>query len=146
MDNSVHSQTVNMKELALAHPERHTLEFMGHPQSATLIVTDNTVAQAIAHRECKQKRSKAIDMRYHWIREQVQLGVFRVEWQKGTDNLADFFTKIHPASHHNVMRRRYVWTDKLTPNWRTNPAQQARRAQYAVKQASGRGCVGGTAA
>jgi hypothetical protein len=59
---------------------RHTLEFMGHTQGTMLMATDNTVAQAIAHRECKQKRSKAIDMRYHWMREQAQLGFFRVEW------------------------------------------------------------------
>jgi len=52
----------------------------------------------------KQKQSKAINMRYHWIRDQVDLDLFTIEWEPGVDNLADYFTKNHPVHHHQKMR------------------------------------------
>jgi len=33
---------------------------------------------------------------------------FQIYWKKGSDNLADYFTKHHPASHHQRMRSRYL--------------------------------------
>ena len=111
---------------------RHTLEFLGHPQPATVIVTDNEVGRALAHRACKQKRSKAIDMRYHWIRDQVALGNFTIKWEKGADNLADYFTKSHPTAHHRNMRATYVHTPNLPPNSPHPRANHARRGGGAV--------------
>jgi hypothetical protein len=72
---------------------RNTLENLGHPQPATPIYCDNTTAVGIANDLLKQRRSKSIDMRYHWIRDRVKLGQFNVQWRKGTYNLADYFTK-----------------------------------------------------
>ena len=54
------------------------------------------------------KRTKTIDMRYHWIRDQVKLGVFKVTWRPGKFNFADFFTKAHPVHHHKSIRWKYV--------------------------------------
>ena len=62
----------------------------------------------IANRSVKQKRSKAINMRYHWIRDQVDLEAVTIEWQPGAVNLADFFTKNHPTKHHSAMRNIFV--------------------------------------
>ena len=45
------------------------LEEMGHPQLPTIIVTNNQWAEGIANETVKQKRSKAIDMRFYWIRD-----------------------------------------------------------------------------
>ena len=72
-----------------------TLEDMGHPQQATPIQTDNACAAGIANNTVKQRRSKAIDMRFYWIRDRVNQGQFLVHWRRGTDNLADYFTKHH---------------------------------------------------
>ena len=47
-------------------------------------------------------------MRYHWIRDQVKLKVFKVTWKAGKLNLADFFTKAHPVKHHMEIRWKYV--------------------------------------
>ena len=47
-------------------------------------------------------------MRYHWIRDQVKLSVFKVIWKPGKLNLADFFTKAHPVKHHLEIRWKYV--------------------------------------
>ena len=62
---------------------RHTLEDLGYPQGKTNIVCDNKCAVGIANKTLKQKRSKTIDMRYHWIRDQVTLGTFCITWLEG---------------------------------------------------------------
>jgi hypothetical protein len=64
----------------------------------------------VANKTVKQRRSKAIDMRYHWIRDRVTQGHFTVTWRPGKTNLADFFTKAHPASHQREMRQYFVKT------------------------------------
>ena len=95
----------NSKE---ACPFRITLEELGHLQSPTALITDNSTAAAIANDSVKQRRSKAVDMRYYWIRDRVRQGHFTVEWKKGTQNLADYFTKHHPKRHHAVIRSTYL--------------------------------------
>ena len=87
---------------------RHILHDLGYPQDSTTIVCDNACAVGIANNDVKQKRSKAIDMRYHWIRDQVKQGKFKIVWEKGSENLADYFTKAHPIHHFVAMRRTYV--------------------------------------
>jgi hypothetical protein len=88
---------------------RTTLEEFGHPQPPTPIQTDkNTCAAGIINNALKQRRSKAIDMRFYWERDRVQQGHFLVHWRKGADNLADYFTKRHSPSHHLVMRSTYL--------------------------------------
>jgi hypothetical protein len=83
-----------------ACPLRITLEELGYPQPPTIIVTGNSTASGIANNTVKQKRSKAIDMRFYWIRDCVQQGRFHIMWKKGSLNQADYFTKHHPAAHH----------------------------------------------
>ena len=87
---------------------RLTLTELGYPQKATPITCDNMCAVGIANKTLTQKRSKTIDMRYHWIQDQVDLGNFTVTWLPGADNLADFFTKAHPVQHHIEMMRIYL--------------------------------------
>ena len=66
----------------------------------------------IANNTFNLKRTKTIDMRYHWIRDQVKLRVFRITWKAGKFNLADFFTKAHPVKHHLDIRWKYVLMEK----------------------------------
>jgi hypothetical protein len=70
-----------------------TLEELGHPQPPTIIITDNECALGIANNTVKQRRSKAIDMRFYWIKDRVAQGQLSIYWKKGADNLADYFTK-----------------------------------------------------
>ena len=46
---------------------RHTLQELGHQQPPTPIITDNLAAQGIINKTMKQRRSKAMDMRFHWL-------------------------------------------------------------------------------
>ena len=88
---------------------RNALTEMGHPQpDATPITTDNSTADGIANDTVKIKRSKAMDMRFYWIRDRVRQGQFRVHWKPGKDNKADYFTKHHPPSHHIAERPTYL--------------------------------------
>jgi len=86
---------------------RNTLHDLGHPQSATPIKTDNSTAAGIANGTIKQRRSRAMDMRYYWIRDRVQQQQFIVYWRPGIENLADYFTKHHAASHHREIRETF---------------------------------------
>ena len=52
---------------------RHTLIEMGHPKPPTPIQTDNTTAVGIAIDSIKQKYSKALDMRWYWLKDQIHL-------------------------------------------------------------------------
>jgi hypothetical protein len=92
----------------------HTAMDLGYPQHTIQMTSDNSCAVGIANNTVKQKRSKAIDMRYHWIRDQVKQRKISVIWKPGSVNLADFFTKAHPVHHHKLMRLRYV-TDMIQP-------------------------------
>jgi Reverse transcriptase (RNA-dependent DNA polymerase) len=87
---------------------RITLAEMGHLQPATVIQTDNSTAAGIANDSVKQRRSKAIDMRFYWVRDRVRQGQFKIHWQKGCLNQADYFTKHHPPSHHQAIRSAYL--------------------------------------
>jgi hypothetical protein len=53
---------------------RTALEFMGWPQPATPIQTDNSCADGIINDTVKQRHSKAIDMHFYWVRDRVRQG------------------------------------------------------------------------
>jgi hypothetical protein len=69
---------------------------------------DNSCAAGIANDTVKQRRSKAIDMRFYWFKDRIRNGEFLIYWARGKDNLADYFTKHHPPSHPCLMRSRYL--------------------------------------
>ena len=79
---------------------RQTLIKLGHPQSRTPMQTDNATAHALLTNKILPKALKAMDMRFHWLRCRNAQCQFRYYWQPGTQNLADYFTKHHPATHH----------------------------------------------
>jgi hypothetical protein len=88
---------------------RVVLRALGHPQPQTNLYTDNACAVGLANDSLKIKRSKSIDMRFHWVRDRIKQGQFKVHWIKGADNLADFFTKALPAHVHQTMMHRLVY-------------------------------------
>jgi hypothetical protein len=58
---------------------RATLEELGHPQPPpTPMETDNTTATGYSNGTIKQKRTKAMDMRFYWIKDRVKQGQFHV--------------------------------------------------------------------
>jgi hypothetical protein len=96
-----------------AIPIRTTLEEMGHPQPPTPMQVDNSTAEGFANDTIKQKRSKAIDMRFYWIQDRTRQGQFLIYWRPGADNLADYHTKHHSAAHHRLMRPKFLHTSEI---------------------------------
>ena len=89
---------------------RTILHVLGYPQPPTLILCDNECAVGMANNTVKAKRSKAIDMRFHWLRDRVHQRHFVIAWQTGANNLADFFTKALPMQRHQALMPYIVHT------------------------------------
>jgi hypothetical protein len=83
---------------------RQTLIELGHPQSRTPMQTDNATAHALLTNKILPKTLKDMDMRFHWLWCRKAQGQFCYYWRPGTQNLADYFTKHHPATHHKSVR------------------------------------------
>jgi hypothetical protein len=90
---------------------RNILDELGHKQPPTPIQTDNSTAEGIVNNRVQPKRTKAMDMRFHWLRDRANQKQFRFYWRPGTTNRGDYFTKHHPAAHHRNMR-----PELLTPH------------------------------
>lgn len=107
-------------------PIRQLLTDLGYKQPATLIMCDNAVAVKLANATLVEKRSKTFDNRFHWVRDRVQQGQFEVIWRKGTQNLADIFTKLLPVSAHQRLAPHLVWYS-TKPTAAITPKTQASR-------------------
>jgi hypothetical protein len=83
---------------------RLILERLGHPQPPTPVQTDNSTADGVINNKVQPKRTKAMDMRFHWLRDRETLKQFRFYWRPGRMNYADYWTKHHPAAHHRNFR------------------------------------------
>ena len=106
-------------------PLRYTLNDMDCLQPSTVIITDNAAAQGIANNTCKQRRSKSMDMRYHWIRDRVKLQDFKIVWRPGVESIADYLTKTQPVAMVLKMRKFFV---KDTPP--AFPTSSAKRQYF----------------
>ena len=78
-----------------------TANEMGHPQNGTPIQVDNSTSHTFANNKLKQKRSRAIDMRFYWVQDRVQQGQFIIYWAPGSENKADYLTKHFSAADHH---------------------------------------------
>lgn len=99
-----------------AMPIRTALEEMHHPQPPTPMQVDNTTAVGFANDTIKQKRSKAIDMRFYWIQDRTKQGQFIIYWRPGAQNLGDYHTKHHSPAHHRLMRPTYLHSAEQCAN------------------------------
>ena len=93
-------------------PIRTLLHKLGHPYPATPIKVDNSTADGFSNNTIKQKRSKAIDMRFYCIRDRTSQGQLLIYWQPGITNLGNYHTKHHSPAHNQIMRPRYLHTSE----------------------------------
>ena len=90
---------------------RTILAKLNFPQTTTSVHTDNDAAKKIVTKEIRPKRSKAIDMRYHWMRDRTNNGIFKVIWTPNTAvciQSADALTKIQPVKNHEKYISQFV--------------------------------------
>ena len=116
-----------------AVPACRTLEEMGHPQPKTPMQTDNAAAHMVVSNNVQPKRTKAMDMRFHWLRDRAAQQQFRYYWRPGPKNLGDYHTKHHPGSHHVNMRGEFLSPPGVLEDLR----RRQLLAKLAVKTAQG---------
>jgi hypothetical protein len=92
---------INAQEVV---PQRQLLEEMGHPQPPTPMQTNNSTAISVVNNHIQPQQTKAMDMRFHWLRCREAQKQFRFFWRPGKPNLANYWTKHHCADHHVKQR------------------------------------------
>ena len=107
---------INCRE---AIPAQHLLEAMGHHQPPTQMQTDNSTKLGVDTNKIQPKRTKAMDMRFHWLRFRANQRKFQTYSREGPTNKGDYVTKHHAASHHKNNR-----SDYLTPTNRLEKLRQ----------------------
>jgi hypothetical protein len=117
---------INNKEGAVL---RTPLEELGHKQPPTPMETNNTTATGYINGTITQRRTKAMDMPFYWIKDRVKQGQFNVYWGPGFQNLADYFTKHNSPAHHKRMRDVYIHADERPIN------------RKGIRDSALRGCV-----
>ena len=85
---------------------------MGHKQPKTPVQTDNSTAEGLINNKIQSKRTKSMDMRFHWLRDRACQGTFRFYWRPGPLNWADYWTKHHPSAHHKQIRNEFLTQKK----------------------------------
>ena len=70
---------------------------------------DNSTADGFTNVNIKLKRTKAIDVRFHWITDRATQGHFFVYYAPGEDNLGDYHTKHHSPTHYRIMRPTFLY-------------------------------------
>ena len=69
---------------------------MGHPQPPMPMQMDNLTAEGIINARVQPKQTKAMDMRFHWLRDRsIAQTQFCFYWHAGAKNVGDYWMK-HP--------------------------------------------------
>ncbi len=100
---------INARE---AIPMRQLLKEMGHKQPKTPIQTNNSTTLGVVNNNIQPRRTKAMDMRFHWLRCHDSQGQFQYYWRPGPNNRADYWTKHHCAAHY-IKKRPEILTSKF---------------------------------
>ncbi len=87
---------------------RIILEELGHIQPPTPLQTDNAMADGIINYKVQPKKTKATDMRFHWLCNQECQQQFRIYWRPGKLNYTKYWAKHHPKTHHCNMRKEFL--------------------------------------
>jgi hypothetical protein len=104
--------------------ERSILEEMGHMQPPTPIQTDNSTADSTVNLHVQQKRTKAMDMHFHWLHDRgVNQKQFKFYWHPGTLMRADYWTKHHSPAYHRHMQNEILTPYDVVLNLRKNVAK-----------------------
>jgi hypothetical protein len=73
-------------------PLQIALEELGHPQSPSVLITENSTASGTANDTVKEHLSKGINKCFYWIRDRIQQGHFTV-MEKGRAKISGLFHK-----------------------------------------------------
>ena len=111
---------------------RQLLTEMGHIQPRTPIQTDNSTTCRVVNSNIRPQRTKAMDMRFHWLHCHEAQHQFRFYWTPGKTNSGDYWTKHHCVAHHiekhpTILTPQSILT-ALQASLHRNPNQLAAKA------------------
>ena len=86
-------------------PLRVTFMGLGHKQPATPLRTYTSTVFDILNKVIKNKRSKAMEMRYHCLTDRVRQNLYHIYSHPGIYNLVYYHSKQPSAQHHIGMLR-----------------------------------------
>ena len=87
---------------------RIILKELGHKQLPTLLQTNNAMADAVINGKIQPKQTKAMDMRFHWLKDCECQQQFKIYWRPGKLYYSDYWAKRHPESHYCNMRKEFL--------------------------------------
>jgi hypothetical protein len=88
---------------------RQLLSDLGFEQQEhTVIYDDNQGCVALAHSSRSNKRTKHIDVRYHFVRERVENKELKIEYVPTEHQLADLLTKALEKAKLETLRRKVL--------------------------------------
>ena len=80
---------------------------MGHPQPPTPVKVNNSTALVIATVTINQRKSKAMDIQFYWIRDRSNQDQFNIYCKPGSTNTGYYYSKHFPPAHHTTVRPNY---------------------------------------
>ncbi len=66
------------------------------------------MAEGVINNKIQPILTKAMDMRFHWLRDRKAQQQIKIIWKPGKTNLTDYFTKHHPPAHHINVRSEFL--------------------------------------
>ena len=77
-------------------------DITGNESESVVLYVDNQGAIELAKNPVHHQRSKHIDIRYHFIRSEIQSETILLKYVPSADNLADMFTK--PVNKSKIVK------------------------------------------
>ncbi|KAL8012295.1 hypothetical protein Plhal710r2_c045g0146791 [Plasmopara halstedii] len=103
---------------------------------AVKVFEDNQGSIALAKNPEFHKRTKHIDIRYHFVREKVEDGQVALEYISTSNMLADILTKAVPASQFCTLRSKLgIKAPSTAESSRSVDEDAPRRADSGAKEA-----------
>ena len=81
-------------------------DMTGNEKDSVALYVDNQGAIALAENPVHHERSKHIDVRYHFIRSEVDAGIVKLLYVPSEENIADLFTK--PLSKNKMEKFKVI--------------------------------------
>jgi hypothetical protein len=113
--------TTEAEYMAAVHSGKEAIWFrtlladLGFPIDGPIpIFADNQSSLAVAKNPQHHTRMKHIDIKWHWIREQVAKGQVDLRFIPTSENTADLLTKGLDRNKHTYLRRKLGLVDKGT--------------------------------
>ena len=99
-------------------PARHAPIVIGHPQPPTPMQNNNTTAMGVINNIIAPRRTKAMDMRFHWLHCRACQLQFWHYWRPGSTNKGDFVTNHHAEIHHKMMLSQFLSPERTLDSLR----------------------------